>query len=151
MMFILVPMVSLGSPLLIPNKVPIYSVFGFCDVIMTCTLTKIKTSDFLYKSIMKNGFRLKIVPKKKQHFFAKICACMNKMYVNENAKYYLQNLEAIPAEIMQHFMYFTLYIRWSGWQPLPYMSILTIYPLTGQGAMYPIFASQWPQRMPPQI
>ncbi len=54
--------VSLESPLNIDTKHN--PAFGFCDVIMTCALTKIKKFGFLlYKSIGKIGFWLKFLPK----------------------------------------------------------------------------------------
>ncbi len=66
MMLILVPVVSLESPLNIDAKVSTCPAFGFCDVIMTCALTKIKKFYFLHKRIGKIGYWLKIL--QKTHF-----------------------------------------------------------------------------------
>ncbi len=56
-------MVCLESPVtVIPNKVVICLVFGFCDVTTTSALTKIKKFGFLYKSIGKLGFWPNIAP-----------------------------------------------------------------------------------------
>ena len=125
--------------------------FGICYVIMTCAIAKIKKFGFLYKSIGKFGIWLKIVPK--SHFGLDFLLKYERKWQLLQCTYkfpiWKQYLLTKWSKNFYAFYVFTVQ-RSMEWQP-PYLLNLTIYPTTGEGAMYPVCASKWLKKDAPTV